>query len=41
MSCPMSVQTLLEGWCDSVPDVIITGIALDSRRVSSGDGSEA
>src|SRR5210317_233592 len=37
MSCPMSVQTLLEGWCDSVPDVIITGIALDSRRVSSGD----
>ena len=37
MSCPMSVQTLLEGWCETVPDVIITGIALDSRRVTKGD----
>ena len=37
MSCPMSVQTLLEGWCERVPDVIITGIALDSRRVKAGD----
>ena len=36
MSCPMSVQTLLEGWCDSVPDVVIKGIELDSRRVQEG-----
>ena len=36
MSCPMTVQTLLEGWCDSVPDVTITGIELDSRRVQQG-----
>ena len=32
----MSVQTLLEGWCDSVPDVVINGIELDSRRVQDG-----
>ena len=25
MSCPMSVRTLLEGWCDAVPDVVING----------------
>jgi UDP-N-acetylmuramoyl-L-alanyl-D-glutamate--2,6-diaminopimelate ligase len=37
MSCPMSVQTLLEGWCETVPDVVIQGIALDSRRVKTGD----
>lgn len=37
MSCPMSVQTLLEGWCESVPGVIITGLALDSRCVRQGD----
>jgi UDP-N-acetylmuramoyl-L-alanyl-D-glutamate--2,6-diaminopimelate ligase len=36
VSCPMSVQTLLEGWCDSVPDVVINGIELDSRRVQEG-----
>ncbi|MFC1695562.1 UDP-N-acetylmuramoyl-L-alanyl-D-glutamate--2,6-diaminopimelate ligase [Pseudomonadota bacterium] len=36
MSCPMSVQTLLEGWCDAVPDVIITGIESDSRRIEKG-----
>ncbi len=36
MSCPMSVRTLLEGWCDSVPDVVIRGIELDSRRVQEG-----
>jgi len=36
VSCPMSVQTLLEGWCESVPDVILTGIELDSRRVQKG-----
>jgi len=36
MSCPMSVQTLLEGWCDTVPDVMITGIDSDSRRVTKG-----
>jgi UDP-N-acetylmuramoyl-L-alanyl-D-glutamate--2,6-diaminopimelate ligase len=32
----MSVQTLLEGWCESVPDVILSGIELDSRRVQPG-----
>ena len=36
MSCPMTVQTLLEGWCESVPGVTITGIALDSRLVQEG-----
>lgn len=36
MSCPMSVQTLLEGWCDTVPDLVISGIELDSRRVREG-----
>ena len=36
MSCPMSVQTLLEGWCDTVPDVVIQGIELDSRRLRPG-----
>lgn len=37
MSCPMSVQTLLEGWCEAVPDLVISGIALDSRCVKEGD----
>jgi len=32
----MSVQTLLEGWCDSVPGLVLTGIELDSRRVTPG-----
>jgi len=32
----MSVQTLLEDWCDTVPDVVIKGLALDSRRVEAG-----
>ena len=36
MSCPMSVQTLLEGWCDTVPDIVVTGIGLDSRRIKPG-----
>ena len=36
MSCPMSLQTLLEGWCETVPDVVIDGIGLDSRRVREG-----
>lgn len=36
MSCPMSVQTLLEGWCETVPDLVITGIGLDSRRIGPG-----
>ena len=29
MSCPMSLQTLLEDWCDSVPAVVIEGLGLD------------
>ena len=36
MSCPMTVATLLEGWCDSVPDVVVTGLGLDSRRIERG-----
>ena len=36
MNCPISVRTLLEGWCDTVPDAVITGLALDSRRVAPG-----
>jgi len=32
----MSVQTLLEGWCDTVPDLVIKGIELDSRRILAG-----
>lgn len=36
MSCPMSVQTLLEGWCEQVPDLVVSGIETDSRRVESG-----
>jgi len=36
MSCPITVQTLLEGWCEDVPEVVITGLALDSRRIEPG-----
>ena len=36
MSCPISVQTLLEGWCSDVPDIVISGLGLDSRRISAG-----
>ncbi len=36
MSCPMTVQTLLEGWREDVPDVVITGMSLDSRRIEPG-----
>jgi len=32
----MTVQTLLEGWCDTVPDITINGIEMDSRRVEQG-----
>jgi UDP-N-acetylmuramoyl-L-alanyl-D-glutamate--2,6-diaminopimelate ligase len=32
----MSVQTLLEGWTDQVPDVIVNGLTLDSREVRPG-----
>jgi len=37
MSCPMSLQTLLEGWCDSVPTLVIEGLGLDSRTIRDGD----
>jgi UDP-N-acetylmuramoyl-L-alanyl-D-glutamate--2,6-diaminopimelate ligase len=33
----MSLRTLLEDWCDAVPDVIIRGIKLDSRTIEPGD----
>lgn len=36
MSCPMSLQTLLEGWRDGVPDIVLEGITLDSRQVRPG-----
>ena len=36
MSCPMSIQTLLEGWCDTVPNLVINGISLDSRHIEPG-----
>lgn len=36
MSCPMSLQTLLEGWQDKVPDIVLEGITLDSRQVRPG-----
>jgi UDP-N-acetylmuramoyl-L-alanyl-D-glutamate--2,6-diaminopimelate ligase len=32
----MTMQTLLEGWCEAVPDVVITGLTLDSRRIEPG-----
>lgn len=36
MSCPMSLQTLLEDWCDLVPAVVIEGLGLDSRSIEPG-----
>ena len=36
MSCPVTVRTLLEGWCEDAPNIVITGLALDSRRVEAG-----
>ena len=36
MSCPMSLQTLLEEWCDNVPAVVIEGLGLDSRLIAPG-----
>ena len=38
MSCPMSLITLLEDWCDTPPRVTIDGLSLDSRKVRPGDG---
>ena len=41
MSCPMSLRTLLEGWCDDLAEpaanLVITGLSLDSRRVGLGE----
>ncbi len=36
MSCPMSLQTLLEGWCEAASGVLIEGLSLDSRTVRQG-----
>jgi UDP-N-acetylmuramoyl-L-alanyl-D-glutamate--2,6-diaminopimelate ligase len=36
VSCPITVRTLLEGWCESVPDVVISGLGLDSRYIEPG-----
>ncbi len=38
MSCPMSLRTLLEGWKDDVPQIVLEGITLDSRSVLPGMG---
>jgi len=32
----MTVRTLLEGWCDQVPDLVINGLGLDSRLIEPG-----
>ena len=32
----MSLQTLLEGWCNATPEVVIEGLSLDSRAVRPG-----
>jgi len=32
----MSLQTLLEEWCESVPAVVIEGLGLDSRSIQPG-----
>ena len=32
----MSLQTLLEGWRDDVPNLMLEGITLDSRQVEHG-----
>ncbi len=37
MSCPMSLRTLLEGWCDPVPEIVIEGLGLDSRTIKRGE----
>ena len=37
MSCPMSLATLLEGWCESPPQVTLDGVCMDSRKVTAGD----
>ena len=33
----MSLATLLEGWCDAVPPLVIDGLSMDSRKVRPGD----
>jgi UDP-N-acetylmuramoyl-L-alanyl-D-glutamate--2,6-diaminopimelate ligase len=33
----MSLATLLEGWCDTPPALSVSGLTLDSRKVSPGD----
>ena len=37
MSCPMSLATLLEDWCESPPQLTVEGLSMDSRRVRAGD----
>jgi len=37
LSCPMSLATLLEDWCETPPKMNIDGISMDSRRVRPGD----
>jgi UDP-N-acetylmuramoyl-L-alanyl-D-glutamate--2,6-diaminopimelate ligase len=32
----MSIATLLEGWVDTVPELVINGLGLDSRRIRPG-----
>jgi len=37
LSCPMTLATLLEDWCDAPPELTIDGISMDSRRVRPGE----
>jgi UDP-N-acetylmuramoyl-L-alanyl-D-glutamate--2,6-diaminopimelate ligase len=36
MTYGMSLQTLLEGWVDNLPNVAVAGVVLDSRQVEEG-----
>ncbi|MSQ99460.1 MAG: UDP-N-acetylmuramoyl-L-alanyl-D-glutamate--2,6-diaminopimelate ligase, partial [Xanthomonadales bacterium] len=33
----MSLASLLEGWCESPPQVILEGLGMDSRRILPGE----
>jgi UDP-N-acetylmuramoyl-L-alanyl-D-glutamate--2,6-diaminopimelate ligase len=33
----MSLGTLLEGWCENPPDILLLGLSLDSRTVRAGE----
>jgi UDP-N-acetylmuramoyl-L-alanyl-D-glutamate--2,6-diaminopimelate ligase len=33
----MSLGTLLEGWCEDPPDILLLGLGLDSRTIRAGE----